>query len=144
MKPRNIAFIVVLICVLSSGALLMDISQRVQKAERAIARHDAKIAKEKEKIRVFNAEWAYLNTPERLEHLISTIKIDQPANAQRMVTDFNDLLAPLDVNTPNSGKEELKIPRPPSKMMRATAPIAQEISSSLTPAVAAIKHRGGE
>jgi len=47
----------------------MHVSQRVQGLQRDIAHYDREIEQEKEKIRVLNAEWAYLNNPERLEAL---------------------------------------------------------------------------
>ena len=70
---RRIVFkyFIVALLVIGSGALLMNISQKVQQAEREIRSYDRKIADEEEAIRVLKAEWAYLNNPTRLEDIAS-------------------------------------------------------------------------
>ena len=55
--------------VLVSGFMLFNVSQQVQESERQLKRVEREIDREKEMIRVLNAEWAYLNRPDRLEHL---------------------------------------------------------------------------
>lgn len=52
-----------------SGAGLLHVSQNVQEAEDRLAALEAKYRAEHETIRVLNAEWAYLNSPARLEAL---------------------------------------------------------------------------
>lgn len=52
-----------------SGALLLHVSQNVQKSEEKLAEIEASIERERETIRVLRAEWDYLNRPERLEKL---------------------------------------------------------------------------
>lgn len=51
------------------GALLLRVSQNVQVAEQKLAELTTTIDQEKNSIRLLNAEWAYLNNPERLEKL---------------------------------------------------------------------------
>jgi len=60
-------YFIVFALLVFSGWNLMNVSMQVQKMEGDVAVLDKKIAKEQEKIRVLNAEWAYLNNPERLE-----------------------------------------------------------------------------
>lgn len=52
-----------------SGAALMHISHSVQRLEKEVAANQKTIDQEQEAIRVLKAEWAYLNTPERLEKM---------------------------------------------------------------------------
>lgn len=58
------------VAVVAGGALL-HISQMVQNREDALRYLEQKIAAEQEAIRVLEAEWAYLNSPARLEELAS-------------------------------------------------------------------------
>lgn len=60
---------VVFFLVALSIAVLMGVSQEVQRIERDIVAYDNAIEQEQEKIRVLRAEWAYLNNPMRLELL---------------------------------------------------------------------------
>lgn len=59
-----------LFAVLSGGALFW-VSQQVQQLEHEQRLLKQDIANEKEGIRVLNAEWDYLNRPDRLEALVS-------------------------------------------------------------------------
>lgn len=52
-----------------AGAALLHTSQSVQQAEERLAVIDAEIQKERDTIHMLNAEWEYLNRPERLEKL---------------------------------------------------------------------------
>lgn len=51
------------------GGVLLHTSQAVQNAETEVERLDAAVEEERESIRVLQAEWQYLNNPERLEAL---------------------------------------------------------------------------
>ncbi|MEZ5918659.1 MAG: hypothetical protein R3D66_01635 [Alphaproteobacteria bacterium] len=66
LDPRNF---IVLALVGLSGAVLLHVSQNVQKSEDKLAEIEASIDREQETIRVLRAEWAYLNRPDRLERL---------------------------------------------------------------------------
>lgn len=66
LNPRN--FIVLALAGLS-GAVLLHVSQNVQRSEDRLAEIEASIDREREAIRVLRAEWAYLNRPDRLERL---------------------------------------------------------------------------
>ncbi len=87
---RNLAvkYIIVFALVVASGAMLLDVSQRVQEAEREIRRADRAIEREQENIRVLQAEWAYLNDPARLE-LISSSGLGMGVpSPESLVSDF--------------------------------------------------------
>ena len=63
---RNLAIFA--LTVVAAGVLI-DTSQKVQQAERDLGQVQDQIEGERERIRVLQAEWAYLNNPERLEKL---------------------------------------------------------------------------
>ncbi len=66
----RLPFRLVLSCLLGLiVCLLFQISQNVQSAENHLHSLQKSIIEEQEKIRVYNAEWAYLTRPERLEKL---------------------------------------------------------------------------
>lgn len=71
MKSACLGYAAVIAFLILSAGVLMHVSQNVQKLEREIALCDQAIDKENEKIRVLNAEWAYLNNPQRLEEIAS-------------------------------------------------------------------------
>ncbi|MEM7679797.1 MAG: hypothetical protein AAF182_02185 [Pseudomonadota bacterium] len=68
MKIRTQLLPIFVIAVVAGGALL-HISQMVQGKEEQLGRLEQRITAEQEAIRVLNAEWAYLNSPTRLEEL---------------------------------------------------------------------------
>lgn len=59
----------VFLCASLLGAGLLRVSHNVQQAEQQLAELNRSIEQEKNSIRLLNAEWAYLNNPERLEKL---------------------------------------------------------------------------
>lgn len=65
----KISSFVALTSVLVTGFMLFNVSQQVQESERQLKRVQNDIEREREMIRVLEAEWAYLNRPDRLEHL---------------------------------------------------------------------------
>ena len=74
-----------------SGFTLLYTSQNVQQAENNLAQIDAAIQQEEEAIRVLNAEWAYLNSPARLETLASEyLKMSSP-KPEQMVSSSSSL-----------------------------------------------------
>jgi len=54
------------------GTVLFHTSQKVHDEREKLAALDVSIGKEEESLRVLNAEWSYLNQPERLEKLART------------------------------------------------------------------------
>ncbi len=88
MRKTVIKYAVVIALVVGSGALLMNISQHVQRAEREIKIYDRKIARKEEALRVLKAEWAYLNNPARLELLASKGLDLATPDAQNIISDI--------------------------------------------------------
>lgn len=65
------------------GTLLLRTSQSVQQRESNLARIMRAAEQERETIRVLSAEWAYLNSPARLESLTeSYLDIAPPVSSQ--------------------------------------------------------------
>lgn len=54
-----------------AGVTLFHTAQEVQDKRRQLAHLQNELTKEKESIRVLQAEWSYLNQPERLEKLVA-------------------------------------------------------------------------
>jgi len=69
MKTTFLSYLMVYGAVVFMGIALINTGQKVQMMEREIRTYDRKIEKEKEAIKTLKAEWAYLNTPARLENL---------------------------------------------------------------------------
>lgn len=89
MRGIILKYVVVFALVIASGAMLMDVSHHVQRAERDIKRLDHEIAREEESIRVLKAEWAYLNNPVRLEALAADyVDLISPEAAQ-LISDMS-------------------------------------------------------
>jgi cell division protein FtsL len=59
-----------MVCACVCGGALVYVSQRVQQAQEDIEQVAHDLAQEKDSIRVLQAEWAYLNAPQRLEKLV--------------------------------------------------------------------------
>ncbi|PCI99484.1 MAG: hypothetical protein COB14_06290 [Alphaproteobacteria bacterium] len=89
MRVIILKYTVVSALVIASGAMLMDVSHHVQRAERDIKHLDREIAREEESIRVLKAEWAYLNNPVRLEALAADyVDLISPEAAQ-LISDMS-------------------------------------------------------
>ncbi len=69
MKKSFLIKIGVFLLVCASAGTLMSISQQVQRAERDLVRLELSIAREQEAQKVLQAEWGFLNRPERIEAL---------------------------------------------------------------------------
>ena len=119
MRAFILKYVIVFTLVILSGAMLMDVSHRVQRAERQIARTDRAIAQEQENIRVLKAEWAYLNNPERLE---------------RLAVEGLDLSAPQTstlISNPDILPDTLpRIPSPKAQSQPTPSPLYIETSTS--------------
>lgn len=83
MKKIKLRSMVILALTVISGAALLHTSQNVQHAEERVRALEASIAKTEEDIRALNAEWAFLNAPERLEKLAAQyLDLKAPVPAQ--------------------------------------------------------------
>ncbi len=84
MKFSRLTTTFIFSAVLVSGSLLFVVSQKVQSTERDINFLETKISREKESIRVLEAEWAYLNRPDRLEKLAANAQLEPTAIPQSL------------------------------------------------------------
>lgn len=71
-----------------SGFILLKTSQSVQNKEAELQDIQSKILTEKKHIEVLNAEWAYLNTPYRLEFLASTYLDMHPPRSEETLANL--------------------------------------------------------
>ena len=69
---------------------LYDVKYRAQHEEQRISLLERKIAEEQDTMRVLEAEWSYLNAPERLERLTARYLDLAPVRAGQVVS-FEDL-----------------------------------------------------
>ena len=90
MKLR-ISTILFLIMAGAAGFFLFQTSQDVQVKERELSGMKQAIQKEKESIRVLEAEWDYLNRPDRLEELARQHLKMVPAEPEILVKDSGDI-----------------------------------------------------
>ncbi len=84
----------VFILLVLSGAAIMHISHTVQRLEKEVAANKRIVEKEEEAIRVLKAEWAYLNTPERLESIaIHGLNMNVP-ETQKVISNIENMPEP--------------------------------------------------
>ncbi len=74
-----------------SGALLLHTSQSVHNTEGQLNKITADVNREKESIRLLRTEWAYLNSPPRLEKLARQYLGLSPSNPTLMKTDGDSI-----------------------------------------------------
>lgn len=65
----RISTLIWLVLSVISGALLFNISQKAQDMQGRLHHMDRKIAHERQSLDILQAEWSYLNRPERLAYL---------------------------------------------------------------------------
>ncbi len=65
----RISSVLSLVLAVLAGGLLYSVSQKVHQAERELRIVEQKLSRERESIRILQAEWDYLNHPARLEAL---------------------------------------------------------------------------
>jgi hypothetical protein len=83
-----------LLLALLSGGALFWVSQQVQQGEREQRRLQHIIAQEGEAIRVLNAEWDYLNRPDRLEALATEYLRMEPTKSSDLLLSVSSIPEP--------------------------------------------------
>lgn len=81
-----------------AGFMLFQTSQDVQQAEQKLRNLNAQVSKEREAMRVLEAEWDYLNRPDRLEELARQHLKMSPVDPAVLVRDSSvlpDFITPL-------------------------------------------------
>ena len=99
MKTRNF---VVYGLVALSGVALLHTSQNVQRAEERRDELKRSIEREREQIEMLQAEWVYLNRPERLERLAEEFLDLSPPDTQKLITSKDAVF----YDKPTSGIEQ--------------------------------------
>ena len=110
-----------------SGALLLHTSQNVHNTEGELARIVADVTREKESIRLLRTEWAYLNSPPRLEKLANQYLGLFPSDPALIKTDGNAIPSKLPVPLPETEARPVSyVPAPPCKArLKSCLPRAQ-------------------
>lgn len=85
-----------------AGAALLHVSQNVQQAEDELAKYERSYNAQRETIRVLDAEWAYLNSPARLEALSREYLDMNAPNSEQMMPDVS-IIPQADIALPSSG-----------------------------------------
>jgi cell division protein FtsL len=85
---------------LLAGGALFWVSQQVQQAEREQRKLQGIVTQEQEAIRVLNAEWDYLNRPDRLERLAEEQLKMEPAKADDLLQSVRAIPEPITVPFP--------------------------------------------
>lgn len=110
MKLFRISNILLLCVAAGLGALLFRTSQSVQGAEDRLAEFNQAIRQERENIRVLDAEWDYLNRPQRLEELADKyLKVEAP-DAAHFVEDAGAIPEPAISEIPTGGSAVITQP----------------------------------
>lgn len=137
MKAGRMTSLLCLSAAFVSGALLFGTSQQVQNSELTLRDLRNDMAFERETIQVLEAEWAYLNRPDRLEaQAAALLHMNQPA-AGHLLGDAGEMpmieRAILPARKPVrdlSGIDLADTPRPPSVFTSASS---QSLSISSSP-----------
>lgn len=101
MKLFRISNILLLCVAAGLGALLFRTSQSVQGAEDRLAELNLSIRQEQESIRVLDAEWDYLNRPQRLEELADKYLKVAPPQSGQIIENVRAVPEPVEVPTSN-------------------------------------------
>lgn len=101
-RGARLTILLAVVAAIISGTALFRVSQQVQTAENEKARLAAAVSSEREAIRVLNAEWDYLNRPDRLEDLAVEHLNMQPPQPEQMQNEPDTLPPPATVAAPGT------------------------------------------
>lgn len=119
-----------LLLALLSGSALFWVSQQVQKGEREQRKLQQVVSQEQEAIRVLDAEWDYLNRPDRLEVMAHEYLKMSPVKADSLVQNINMIPEPAAIPLPPADKpllvsaNQAKKAPPAAKPLRPAPPAA--------------------
>jgi hypothetical protein len=120
MTRLGIAFWVLL--VLASGFATFKVKYAVQEIEEQLAKVRKQTIAEQQEMRVLNAEWTYLNEPERLADLNKRFLRLLPPSAKQLQQKIADIpLRPLP--SPPTEPDVVVAANPPAATPQATAPV---------------------
>lgn len=104
------------------GTLLFHTSQQVTDGRTALRAMEREVLREEESLRVLQAEWSYLNQPERLEKLAREYLDLQPLSGRQFarITDLNERIddsaaVPAEDATAASAIEKIVVPKTKSQ-----------------------------
>jgi hypothetical protein len=118
MKRIRLRTVAVFSLAVLTGGLLLRTSQSVQKAEEKLDQLKISVQQEQDSIRLLDAEWAYLNNPERLEKLSRQYLDLMPPQPAAMISEPAEIPAKLDAapsSTPLSPQPVSLQSQPPKK-----------------------------
>jgi cell division protein FtsL len=81
-RPGTVIWLLLIVIV---GFTLFQVKYEVMQQEQALAQLTAQITEGRERIRVLDAEWAYLTRPDRLDRLAAKYLALQPMSAAHIV-----------------------------------------------------------
>lgn len=115
MKLFRISNILLLCVAAGLGALLFRTSQSVQGAEDRLATINRSVKQEQESIRVLDAEWDYLNRPQRLEELADKYLKVAPPQSGQFIENADAAPEPADTPaTPPAYAQPVAVPAKPA------------------------------
>lgn len=107
-----------------AGTALFHTSESVHQASTHLGEIQEKILQEQDNMRVLEAEWSYLNQPERLEKLAAQLPELKPAQAQQMQT--ADRLPGTEPAVAPAAPEQKPVATPVSAQMKVQQIIHEE------------------
>lgn len=134
MKIR-VSTMIVLAVAAGCGFTLFQTSQNVQQAENRYRGIQAGLNKEKEAIRVLEAEWDYLNRPDRIEALVKghlDMAVPQPRALVRDSGDVPDNTMPIPAHKPSQIMKNAVVRTESENTMGATPPMPAPVANGNT------------
>lgn len=126
MKFTILKYCLVFFTVALTGAMLMVVSHMVRKEEMKLASIGKQIENEREKIRILNAEWAFLNDPARLEALSARYLNLVPPTPSGMIATFEDVVPSIEVSPEHENQKEMVDAK--SEKKRIMSSLVQKVS----------------